>query len=63
MFKIKYLVLPCRIQDTVEDGGDVVIALEGVEDVGGKGGDQGAPHATALLLLCSGVPHHTSECL
>ena len=53
-----HLVLPCGIQDPVEDGGDVIVALEGVEDVGGEGGDQGAPHATTLLpLLLPGVPH------
>lgn len=55
-----YLVLPCGIQDPVEDGGDVIVALEGVEDVGGEGGDQGAPHAPTLLPLVipgAGVPH------
>ena len=58
-----HLVLPCGIQDPVEDGGDVIVALEGVEYVGGEGGDQGAPHATTLLpLLLPGacVPHVTT---
>ena len=61
VFKI-HLVLPCRIQDTIEDGGDVIVALEGVEDVGGEGGDQGVSHAAALppLLLVASVPHISS---
>ncbi len=54
-----HLVLPCGVQDPIEDGGDVIVALEGVEDVGGEGGDQGVPHAPALLPLLpsAGVPH------
>ena len=52
MFDI-HLVLSCRIQDTIEDGGNVIVALEGVEDVGSEGGDQGVPHTTALQPLLS----------
>ena len=39
-------------QNTDQDGGDIIVGLQGVEDVSCQGVNQGSPHLQTYILEC-----------